>query len=320
MLRLADIEAAAERLDGGVQRTPVVTSSSLDTVLGARAFLKAECLQDTGSFKFRGATHAITRMTDAERRAGVITYSSGNHAQAVARAARMAGTTAVVVMPRDAPMEKLAATESEGARIVRYDRYREDRAELALEIAVDEGRALIPPFDDLDVIAGQGTAALELFDDVGDLDALLVPVGGGGLLAGCATVAAARRPGIAIYGVEPEAGDDHRRSRRAGRRVDIGVPRTIADGQQVTTPGEVTWPITNRLTTRFVTVTDAQIVDAMLVALDTVSLMLEPSGASALAAALYGQLGLAGKRVGIVLSGGNISWPRFRQLAGAAER
>ena len=309
-----DVEAAAERLAGQVERTPVITNSWLDAGSGVKLFLKAECLQVTGSFKIRGATNAISYLTEAQLAAGVITYSSGNHGQAVARAARLAGAEAVVVAPRDAPLEKLAAIEGEGARIVRYDRYAEDRAELALELSVQEGLVLIPPFDDVDVMAGQGTVALELLDQVPGLDALFVPVGGGGLLAGCATVAKRQRPGMEIYGVEPEVGDDHRQSRRAGRRVDIGVPATIADGQQMSSPGELTWPVTSRLTTQFLTVTDDEITSTMELLLERTNLMVEPSGATALAAVLHRDLSLTGKRIGVVLSGGNISWPRYRDL------
>ena len=317
MLSFEDVVAAAERLADRVDRTPVLTNRSLNTSVGAELFLKAECLQVTGSFKFRGASNAIAALGESRREAGVITYSSGNHAQAVAKAARLAGTDAVVVMPHDAPLQKVAATEGEGARLVRYDRYTEDRAEIAGVIAAEEGRALIPPFDHLDVMAGQGTVGLELFDEVPDLDAVFVPVGGGGLLAGISTVARTLRPETEIYGVEPEAGDDHRRSRIAGERVDIGVPVTIADGQQISSPGELTWPITSRLTSRFVTVTDDEITATMTLLFERMNLLVEPSGASALAAVLHGDYQLEGKRVGVILSGGNIGWPRFRDLTGS---
>jgi threonine dehydratase len=309
-----DVEAAVERVAGKVKRTPVVTNSWLDAGSGMHLFLKAENLQITGAFKYRGATNAISYLTDKQREAGVVTYSSGNHGQAVARAARAAGSMSTVLVPSDAPIEKVGAIEAEGARLVRYDRYQENRAELALELVVKESLVLIPPFDDVDVMAGQGTTAMELLDEVSELDALFVPVGGGGLLAGCAVVTCHLSSGTAIYGVEPEAGDDHLRSRRAGRRIDIGVPRTIADGQQINTPGELTWPVTNHLTTQFLTVSDDEIVDTMKLLLDQTSMMIEPSGASALAAALHRNLGLEGKRVGVILSGGNIGWPRFRQL------
>lgn len=314
MLTLRDIETAAARLDGIVERTPVIVNTRLNALAGTELFLKAECLQVTGSFKYRGASNAIAALGPEERSAGVITYSSGNHAQAVAAAAKHAGTTAVVIMPNDAPLEKVAATDALGARIVRYDRYTEDRQAIATALAEFEGRVLIPPYDHPDVMAGQGTAALELFDQRPNIDVLVVPVGGGGLLAGCATVANQVGSGVEIYGVEPEAGDDHRQSRRAGHRVDIGVPKTIADGQQVSSPGELTWPITNRLTTRFLTVSDDEIAATMQTLFEAVNLLVEPSGASALAAVMHGDLALAGRRVGVILSGGNIGWPRFREL------
>ncbi len=316
MLSLDDVVAAGERLAGVVERTPVLTHSGLDAVAGAKLFAKAECLQVTGSFKFRGASNAIRSLSADERSMGVVTYSSGNHAQAVARAARLAGTDAVIVMPHDAPLQKVAATDAEGARLVRYDRYTEDRADIATAIAELEGRVLIPPYDAYPVMAGQGTVALELFDQVQELDVLLVPVGGGGLLAGVATAARRLSPSTEVIGVEPEAGDDHRRSRRAGQRVDIGVPTTIADGQQVSSPGELTWPITNKLTGRFVTVSDSEIAATMKVLFERLNLLVEPSGASAIAAVLYGAeaFELVGKRVGAILSGGNVGWPRYKDL------
>lgn len=314
VLTLADVKAAAARLAGKAIVTPVITDESLDATFGVRLHLKAECLQETGSFKFRGAFNAIRVLSPEQREAGVVAYSSGNHAQAVAKAAKLADTTAVVVMPHDAPPEKVAKTEAHGARLVRYDRYTEDRATIAAQIATDEGRTLIPPFDHYSVMAGQGTVALELLDAVPDLDALLVPVGGGGLLAGCATVVEKLRPEVEIYGVEPESGDDHLRSRRAGRRVDVGVPVTIADGQQIPTPGELTWPINDRIVTQFVTVSDDEIVATMRLLAEHLDLLVEPSGASALAALAHRSLPLAGKQVGVVLSGGNIDEARFRTL------
>lgn len=317
MLTFDDVQAAAARVASQIERTPVLTNRTLDVARRADVFLKAECLQTTGSFKFRGASNAIQALSAEEREAGVITYSSGNHAQAVARAARLAGSSAVVVMPNDAPLQKVAATQAEGARLVRYDRYNEDRAELAAGLAAAESRVLIPPYDHPKVMAGQGTVALELLEQVGRVDAVFIPVGGGGLLAGCATAIEHLAPGTEIYGVEPATGDDHLRSRRAGERVDIGVPVTIADGQQVSCPGELTWPITNRLTTRFLTVTDGEIVSTMRLLLRHLKILVEPSGASALAAVLKGDVDVIGKRVGVVLSGGNIGWPRFRELTAA---
>jgi threonine dehydratase len=317
VLTLGDVTAAAARLEGQVERTPVLVDPGLNGLVGADVRLKAECLQETGSFKFRGASNALALLSEEELAAGVVTYSSGNHGQAVARAAQLAGTTAVVVMPHDAPLQKAAMTQAIGAEIVRYDRYQEDRVEIAEGIAKDEGRALIPPFDDYGVMAGQGTVALELVDQVDGLDALFVPVGGGGLLAGCATVMRNRCPQAEIFGVEPEAGDDHRRSRRRGERVDIGVPATIADGQQIPTPGRLTWPITDRLTSQFLTVTDPEITITMQLLFERLNLVVEPSGASALAAVIHRDLPLKGKRVGVVISGGNISWPRFQDLTGS---
>lgn len=316
VLTVADVEAAAVRLTGTTKVTPVINDGVLNDLVGAEVHLKLECLQETGSFKFRGAFNAIAMLSDEQRSAGVVTYSSGNHAQAVAKAAQLAGTTAVVVMPHDAPPEKVTKTESFGARLVRYDRYTEDRAAIAERVADDDGRTLIPPYDHYPVMAGQGTVALELLNEVPDLDSLLVPVGGGGLLAGCGTVVEELRPALELYGVEPEAGDDHRRSRLAGHRVDVGVPRTIADGQQVSTPGTLTWPINDRLTSQFLTVSDEEIVSTMRLLVERVDLMVEPSGASALAALAYRDLPIAGKRVGVVISGGNIDRPRFRELTG----
>jgi threonine dehydratase len=309
-----DIEAAAGRLRPNLTPTPVLTDPSVDLAAGAEVLLKAECLNLTGSFKIRGATNAVALLSDAQRQAGVVAFSSGNHAQAVARAAQLAASTAVVVMPSDAPARKLAATEGAGARVVRYDRYNEDRVALARRIAEDESRTLIPPYDHEPVIAGQGTTAVELHQQASGLDALFVPVGGGGLMAGCSLASEALSPATALYGVEPEAGDDHRRSRAAGQRVDVGIPRTIADGQQVSTPGELTWPITNRLVTAFLTVTDDEIRSAMRLLRQATGLLVEPSGACALAAVLRNDLGLTGKRIGVVISGGNITPDDFDRL------
>ena len=316
MLSLEDIRAAATRLDGHATRTPVISNPAIDELCGASVFFKAENLQVTGAFKFRGAFNAVASLSSAEREAGIVTFSSGNHAQAVARAATMHNTTSVIVMPADAPTAKVAATEAAGGRIVTYDRYTEDRAALAEEIRSSEGRTLIPPYDHPMVMAGQGTAALEVHEQEPGLDALFVCLGGGGLLAGCATVTAAVAPDCAIYGVEPEAGDDHVRSRAAGERVTIDVPRTIADGQMVTAPGELTWPVNDALARDFVTVTDDEIVAAMRVLFDRAKLVTEPSGASAFAAVLAGRVDVAGKRVGVTISGGNIGRSRFFDLVG----
>ena len=316
MLSLTDVRAAAERLKGVAHRTPVLTSRTLDERVGAEVFLKAENFQRIGAFKFRGAYNAISRLTPEQLDAGVAAYSSGNHAQAVALAAQLAGTTAVILMPEDAPPTKVAATRGYGAEVVTYDRYTQDRAALAQELATERGRTLIPPYDNYDVMAGQGTVALELLEEVGHLGALLVPVGGGGLMAGCATAATLMCPGIRMIGVEPAAGDDHARSLAAGERVEIAVPRTIADGQAISTPGELTFAVNRRLVESFELVSDEEIVAAMAFAFERLKIVLEPSGASALAAVLAGRIHGMPERVGVVLSGGNVGLERFRELLG----
>ncbi len=317
MVDADDVARAASRLAGVARRTPALSSGVLDASTGARATLKAESLQHTGSFKFRGAFNAVASLTPEQRRAGVVTYSSGNHARALAHAAARLGTSAVIVMPHDAPAGKAAATRAAGGRIVGYDRYGEDRAAIAADIAEREGRTLVPPFDHPAVIAGQGTVAAELCEQAGPLDVLLVCVGGGGLAAGCAIAAHAVSPATRIVGVEPAAGDDVRRSLAAGHRVTIPVPHTIADGQQVTSPGELTFPLLQAHHCEVVTVTDAEIVAAMAFAARELKLVLEPSGASALAALLTGAVDVGGARVGVTLSGGNVDLDRFSALLSA---
>jgi threonine dehydratase len=313
---IEDIRAAAGRLRGVAHRTPVLTSRTVDERAGAMVLAKAECFQRGGAFKFRGAYNAIAALDPATRARGVLTYSSGNHAQAIALAARLHGIPATIVMPTDAPPAKAAATAGYGAELIRYDRYAQDRAELGRALADERGLTLIPPYDHLDVIAGQGTVALELVEDAGPLDVLVVCVGGGGLLAGCATAASALGT-TRVIGVEPEAGDDVRQSLRAGHRVTIPVPRTIADGQQTTSPGELNFPIIQRLVEDVVTVTDAEIVATMVLVFERMKVVLEPSGASALAAVLNGHVpDVAGKRVGVTLSGGNVGAERFAELVG----
>jgi len=314
-LSLDDVRAAAERLSGIAHRTPVLTSRTLDERTGATAFLKAECLQRGGAFKFRGAYNMISSLGPEERARGVVAYSSGNHAQAVSLAARLVGTSATILMPADTPPAKLDATRGYGAEIVTYDRYTEDREALGAALAAERGGlALVPPYEHPLVMAGQGTAALELLEDVPGLDALLVPVGGGGLIAGCATAAKALRPGIRVIGVEPEAGDDTRRSLEAGERVRIPVPRTIADGQQADIPGELTFAVNRQVVDTIVTVSDAEILDAMAFLFDRMKLVTEPSGASAAAALLAGRAEAGGARVGVVISGGNVGAARFAEL------
>jgi threonine dehydratase len=306
-----DVRAAAQRLRGVALRTPVVTARTLDERIGGRAFLKAESLQRMGAFKFRGAYNAIAQLDEQQRAAGVVAFSSGNHAQGIALAARLLDVPATIVMPEDAPAAKLAATRGYGATVVTYDRMTMNRAELAASIAAERGAALLPPYDHPHVIAGQGTVALELIEEAGPLDVLLVPLGGGGLLAGCCLASAALSPGVQVYGVEPAAGDDWERSWDAGEIVEIPVPQTIADGQQTQAPGTLTWPIVRRLGAGVVTVTDDQIRAAMRFAFERLKLVLEPSGATALAALLEEKIDVQGARVGVVLSGGNVDPATF---------
>jgi threo-3-hydroxy-L-aspartate ammonia-lyase len=311
---LQDIRDAAQRIAGAAHRTPVIRSRTLDERVGATVFLKAENLQRIGAFKFRGAYNAIARLSREQLERGIAAYSSGNHAQAVALAARELGSTAVIVMPADTPAAKLDAVAGYGAEIVTYDRYTDDREAIGAQLAADRGLALIPPYEHPDVMAGQGTAALELLEETGDLDALVVPVGGGGLIAGSATAAKALQPGIRIVGVEPAAGDDTKRSLAAGERVRIEVPRTIADGQAAPIPGALTFAINQRLVDDIVLVTDDEIVDALRFAVDRLKLVLEPSGASGLAALLAGRLDPTPARIGVILSGGNVGAARLASL------
>ncbi len=313
LIELADIEAAARRLEGVANRTPVITSRTLDSVVGAEVHLKAECLQRGGAFKFRGAYNKIASLSEP---AGVVAYSSGNHAQAVAIAARLVGTSATIVMPEDAPAAKVDATRGYGAEIVTYDRWTESREEIGAELARERGLELVRPYDDPLVMAGQGTAALELLADVPELDMLVVPVGGGGLIAGCATAAKALRPSIRVVGVEPETGDDTRQSFATGERVRIDVPRTIADGLQAATPGELTFAVNRERVDEIVTVSDAEILDAMAFLFDRLKLVTEPSGAVGVAALLARRVEPRG-RVGVVISGGNVGVARFVDLLGA---
>ena len=313
-----DVRVAAERLAGVAHRTPVLRSRTLDARTGAHALLKAENFQRMGAFKFRGAYNRLAQLTDAERERGVVAFSSGNHAQGVALAAQLLGVPAVIVMPSDAPVSKLAATRGYGAEVVLYERDRMNRTEIAAAIARDRGAVLVPPYDDPAIIAGQGTVVRELIEDAGPLDVLLVPLGGGGLLAGSALSASALAPGARIFGVEPEAGDDWVRSWRAGTIVSIPVPKTIADGQQTQAPGELTWPIVRSLCAGIVTVSDDEIRDAMRFAFARLKIVLEPSGASALAALLAGKVELTpGARAGVILSGGNVDPALFAAILGS---
>ncbi|MGW7351482.1 threo-3-hydroxy-L-aspartate ammonia-lyase [Streptomyces sp. NPDC054784] len=312
----SDVRDAAARLAGVAHRTPVLTSRTLDALVGAEVFVKCENFQRVGAFKFRGAYNAVSRLPADRLARGVAAYSSGNHAQATALAARELGTTAVILMPEDAPRAKREATAAYGAEVVTYDRYGQDRAALASALAAERGLTLIPPYDHPDVIAGQGTAALELCEETGELDALVVPVGGGGLIAGSATAAKALHPGVRVVGVEPEAGDDTRRSLARGERVAVPVPRTIADGQAVATPGELTFPLNQRLVDGVELVDDDEIVAAMRFAFERLKIVLEPSGATGLAALLAGRLGSPTGRIGVIASGGNVDGARFAELLG----
>lgn len=320
MLQFADVEAAAGRLRGVAHRTPVLTSTTLDSLLGARVFLKAENLQRMGAFKFRGGYNAVNSLTDEQRARGVVAFSSGNHAQAVALAARLHGCRATIVMPHDAPALKLAATRGYGAEVVIYDRYKEDRQAIATRLVQEQGASLIPPFDDLRVMAGQGTAALELVQDVGPLDDLIVCAGGGGFLSGCTVAAKHLLPGIDVYGAEPERGDDMRQSLQAGRIVSIDVPRTICDGQQTQAVGKHPFEVIQKHVKDVLTVPDPVVVEAMRFAFERLKVVLEPSGACALAALMHHRDRFRGRRVGVTLSGGNVGADRFVALLSGAER
>ncbi|GHB14289.1 threo-3-hydroxy-L-aspartate ammonia-lyase [Salinicola rhizosphaerae] len=315
-----DVASAQRRLAGVVHRTPVLRSTTGDASTGATLHFKAEHLQRIGAFKFRGGYNAISQFDAAQKAAGVIAFSSGNHAQAIALSARLHGIRAVIVMPEDAPAIKIAATRGYGAEVVLYDRYTQDREALGRELAASEGLTLIPPFDHPHVMAGQGTAALELFDEVGELDTLIVPLGGGGLISGCATVAKTRFPRCRVIGVEPEAGNDAQQSVACGEIVAIDTPRTIADGAQTQALGKLTFPIIQRHVDEIVTVSDTELVESMRFLASRMKQFVEPTGCLGLAAALSGRVEIAGQRVGIVLSGGNVDVDRFAQLVRSDER
>jgi threo-3-hydroxy-L-aspartate ammonia-lyase len=307
-----DVRTAAERLRGVAHRTPVLTSRTLDERCGGRLFLKAENLQRVGAFKFRGAYNAVTAFAPAR---GVATASSGNHAQAVALAAALHGLEAVILMPKDAPPSKRAATEGYGAQVLDFDRYRDDRDAMARAVAAERGLTLVHPYDEPLVMAGQGTAGLELLETVGDeLDIVLVPVGGGGLISGVATAVKALHPRARVVGVEPEASPDCQRSLRAGRRERVEIDRSIADGQLLPEPGENTFAVISALVDDVVTVADAEIVEAMRFLFERMKIVVEPSGASAPAAVMARRVALDGARAGVVLSGGNVDAPRFAEL------
>ncbi len=314
-----DVAAAAVRLAGHAHRTPVLRSRTADALLGAEVFFKCENLQRAGAFKFRGAFNALSRFTPEQRRAGVVAFSSGNHAQAVALAGRMLGIPACLVMPQDAPAAKVAATRGYGAEVILFDRYTEDREAIGRRLAHERGMTLVPPYDHADVIAGQGTAAKELIDEVGSLDDLFVCLGGGGLLSGTALAVRALSPHCRVHGVEPEAGNDAQQSLARGEIVHIETPRTIADGAQTQHLGELTFAIIRRDVNDIVTASDGDLVQAMRFFAERMKLVVEPTGCLALAGARHAGLPLAGRRVGILVSGGNIDLARYSELL-ASER
>ena len=309
-----DVTAAHRRIEAHIHRTPVLTSATADALTGARLFFKCENFQRMGAFKFRGACNAIAQFTPEQKAAGVVAYSSGNHAQAIALAARLHGVKSVIVMPEDAPAAKVAATRAYGGEVVLYDRYKQDREELGRRLAAERGLTLVPPYDHPHVMAGQGTAAKELIEDAGKLDVLVVPLGGGGLLSGCAVAMRAMNGRAKIIGVEPEAGNDGQQSFRSGQIVHIDVPQTIADGAQTQHLGSHTFPVIRSLVDDIVTVADAELVSAMKFFASRMKMVVEPTGCLAAAAVLEKKIDLQGGKAGIVLSGGNVDLARFAEF------
>ena len=317
-----DIEAAAQRLHDVAHRTPVRTSRTADAQTGAQLFFKCENFQRMGAFKFRGAYNALAQFSAAQKRAGVIAFSSGNHAQAIALAARLLGMPSLIVMPHDSPAAKLAATREyqhgqAGSEVVLYDRYTEDREAIGQRLAAERGMTLIPPYDHPHVMAGQGTAAAELIAETaagGPLDMLVVCVGGGGLISGCAVAAQHLSPATTVIGVEPEAGNDTQQSLARGEIVHIATPKTIADGAQTQASGQLTFPVIQRLVKSILTVSDAQLVEGMRFFAERMKMVVEPTGCLAAAAVLHGVLPVRGKRVGIIVSGGNVDLMRYAEF------
>jgi len=312
-----DVLAASKRLEGHAHRTPVLTSTTMNKELEAQLFFKCENLQRMGAFKFRGAFNALSKFDELQRRSGVVAFSSGNHAQGIALAASLLGMPSAIVMPHDAPVSKAEATRGYGGNIVFYDRYTEDREVLAKRLAEEKGMTLISPYDHPDVIAGQGTAAMELLQEVPDLDALFVCLGGGGLLAGSALAAKALAPHCKIYGAEPEAGNDGQRSFKSGKIVHIDMPNTIADGAQTQHLGNYTFAVIQQKVDDIFTATDAQLIDCMRFFATRMKLIAEPTGCLGLAAARAMKDSLRGKRVGVIVSGGNVDMERFSMLMAA---
>ncbi|QIL79810.1 threo-3-hydroxy-L-aspartate ammonia-lyase [Diaphorobacter sp. HDW4A] len=312
----ADVVAAAERLQGVAHRTPVMRSTTANALLGAELFFKCENLQRMGAFKFRGGYNTLVQFTPEQKRRGVLAFSSGNHAQAIALSARILGMPAAIVMPEDAPAAKLAATRGYGAEVITYDRFTEDREAISQRVASERGMTLVPPYNHPHVIAGQGTAALELLQEVPDLDYLFAPLGGGGLLSGTLLAAQGLAPQCQVYGVEPEAGNDAQQSLRKGEIVKIDTPKTLADGAQTQALGDITFAIIRRDVTDIVTASDAQLVESMRFYAQRMKIVVEPTGALSLAGARHSGIDLKGKRVGFIISGGNVDLANYGQLLG----
>jgi threo-3-hydroxy-L-aspartate ammonia-lyase len=306
-----DVKQAAQRLKGVAHRTPVVTSETADKLAGAELFFKCENFQRMGAFKFRGAYNALAQFSPEQKKLGVCAFSSGNHAQGIALSAQLLGMPAAIVMPLDSPAVKMAATRGYGAEVITYDRYKEDRIAIGQKLANERGMTLIPPYDHAHVMAGQGTAALELLEEVGQLDTLLVCLGGGGLISGCAVAAKHLNPNIKVIGVEPEAGNDAQQSKRANRIIKIDTPATIADGAQTQFVGNLTFPVIQELVDDIVTVSDAQLIEAMRFAASRMKMVIEPTGGLAMAAAMQGVVNVKGQRVGVIISGGNVDIAQF---------
>jgi threonine dehydratase len=304
---LSDVQRAAKRLRGIANRTPVVTSRTFNAMVGREVFFKCENLQRAGAFKFRGAYNRLSQLSDGEKKRGIVAFSSGNHAQGTALAAKLLGIPAVIVMPDDAPSVKLAATRGYGAEVIIYDRLKESREAIATKLSQERGLTLVPPFNDVHIIAGQGTAALELVQEIPDLDAIVTPVGGGGLISGCAVAAKGLNPRISVYGVEAVGADDAKQSLQRGEIVHIDPPTTIADGIRTQSIGSLTFPIMRELLSDIVIVSDDEILDAVRFALFRMKLVVEPTGAVPMAAVMQNRIPGNLKRVGVVLSGGNIS-------------
>ncbi len=306
MFNIDLIHEARERISSRIHRTPVLTSRQFNEVAGKEVFFKCENFQRAGAFKIRGATNKIQSLTPAEKQQGIVAFSSGNHAQAVALAGREAGVRVLVAMPEDAPAAKVAGTRGYGAEIVFYDRHKQDREAFAMDLAERERLILVPPYDDYFILAGQGTCGLELVEEVPELDAVLAPCSGGGLFAGVATAAKALNPKIRCYPVEPDTADDTRQSFLKGERVSIPPPPTIADGLRVQIPGKLTFPIVQKLADDVLTVSDGQIIETLRFMLFRMKILVETSGVTAAAAVMFGKLSEDVKRVGVILSGGNI--------------